>query len=68
MLLERNAVRHVQGEGTLGVDVLPFEWGQSPQVSGVKLALPVGFPALAICKPRSSLNLFRTMTVLRIPC
>ena len=68
MLLERNAVRHVQGEGTLGVDVLPFEWGQSPQVSGVKLALPVGFPALAICESRSSLNLFRTMAILRIPC
>ena len=68
MLLERNVVRHVQGEGTLGVDVLSFKWGQSPQVSGVKLALPVGFPTLAICESHSSLNLFRTMTVLRIPC
>ena len=46
MLLERNAVRHVQGEGTLGVDVLHLSGVKALRSAGLSLPYPSGFQHL----------------------
>ena len=46
MLLERNAVRHVQSEGTLGVDVLHLSGVKALRSAGLSLPYPSGFQHL----------------------
>ena len=39
--LERQPVEHIEGEGAVGIDVLPFERGESPEVDGGEPPLPL---------------------------